>query len=146
MEAQINSESIKREIKLDLKEAKYATGRRKKSVARVWLKKGSGRIYVNNKKMTNYFIKPNLQTAIYRPLILVKRENEFDVSCSVKGGGLTGQAGAIIHGLARAIVEFEPDLKLALKKEKLMTRDSRIVERKKYGRKKARRGFQFSKR
>jgi len=146
MEAQINSESIKREIKLDLKEAKYATGRRKKSVARVWLKKGSGRIYVNNKKMTNYFIKPNLQTAIYRPLILVKRENEFDVSCSVKGGGLTGQAGAIIHGLARAIVKYEPDLKLALKKEKLMTRDSRIVERKKYGRKKARRGFQFSKR
>jgi small subunit ribosomal protein S9 len=146
MEAQINSESIKREIKLDLKEAKYATGRRKKSVARVWLKKGSGRIYVNDKKMTDYFIKPNLQTAIYRPLILVKRENEFDVSCSVKGGGLTGQAGAIIHGLARAIVEFEPDLKLALKKEKLMTRDSRIVERKKYGRKKARRGFQFSKR
>ena len=96
--------------------------------------------------MTDYFIKPNLQTAIYRPLILVKRENEFDVRCTVKGGGLTGQAGAIVHGLARAIVEFEPDLKLVLKKEKLMTRDSRIVERKKYGHKKARRGFQFSKR
>ena len=146
MEAQIVTESIKNEIKLDLKEAKYATGRRKKSVARVWLKKGSGKFYVNDKKMTDYFIKPNLQTAIYRPLILVKRENEFDVRCTVKGGGLTGQAGAIVHGLARAIVEFEPDLKLVLKKEKLMTRDSRIVERKKYGRKKARRGFQFSKR
>jgi len=146
MEVQIKSESIKKEIKLDLKEAKYATGRRKKSVARVWLKKGSGKFYVNDKKMTDYFIKPNLQTAIYRPLILVKRENEFDVRCTVKGGGLTGQAGAIVHGLARAIVEFEPDLKLVLKKEKLMTRDSRIVERKKYGRKKARRGFQFSKR
>ena len=146
MEVQIKSESIKKEIKLDLKEAKYATGRRKKSVARVWLKKGSGKFYVNDKKMTDYFIKPNLQTTIYRPLILVKRENEFDVRCTVKGGGLTGQAGAIVHGLARAIVEFEPDLKLVLKKEKLMTRDSRIVERKKYGRKKARRGFQFSKR
>ena len=146
MEVQIKSESIKKEIKLDLKEAKYATGRRKKSVARVWLKKGSGKFYVNDKKMTDYFIKPNLQTAIYRPLILVKRENEFDVRCTVKGGGLTGQAGAIVHGLARTIVEFEPDLKLVLKKEKLMTRDSRIVERKKYGRKKARRGFQFSKR
>ena len=146
MEVQINSVSIKKEIKLDLKDAKYATGRRKKSVARVWLKKGTGRIYVNNKKMVDYFIKPNLQTAICRPLVLVKRENEYDVRCSVKGGGLTGQAGAIIHGLARAIVEFEPDLKLLLKKEKLMTRDSRTVERKKYGRRKARRGFQFSKR
>ncbi len=146
MEAQIVTESIKNEIKLDLKEAKYATGRRKKSVARVWLKKGSGKIYVNDKKMEDYFIKSNLQTAIYRPLILVKRENEFDVICTVKGGGLTGQAGAIIHGLARTIVQFEPDLKLLLKKEKLMTRDSRTVERKKYGRKKARRGFQFSKR
>ena len=146
MEVQINSESIKKEIKLNLKDAKYATGRRKKSVARVWLKKGSGKIYVNDKKMVDYFIKPNLQTAICRPLVLVKRENEYDVRCSVKGGGLTGQAGAIIHGLARAIVEFEPDLKILLKKEKLMTRDSRTVERKKYGRRKARRGFQFSKR
>ena len=146
MEAQINSKSIKKEIKLNLKEAKYATGRRKKSVARVWLKKGSGKIYVNGKKMTDYFIKPNLQIAINKPLTLVKRENEFDVRCTVKGGGFTGQAGAIIHGLARAIVEFEPNLKPELKKEKLMTRDSRTVERKKYGRRKARRSFQFSKR
>ena len=146
MEAQINSKSIKKEIKLNLEEAKYATGRRKKSVARVWLKKGSGKIYVNGKKMTDYFIKPNLQIAINKPLTLVKRENEFDVRCTVKGGGFTGQAGAIIHGLARAIVEFEPNLKPELKKEKLMTRDSRTVERKKYGRRKARRSFQFSKR
>ena len=146
MEAQINSKSIKKEIKLNLKEAKYATGRRKKSVARVWLKKGSGKIYVNGKKMTDYFIKPNLQIAINKPLTLVKRVNEFDVRCSVKGGGLTGQAGAIILGIARALVEFEPDLKPTLKKEKLTTRDSRAVERKKYGRRKARRSFQFSKR
>ena len=135
-----------KKIKLDFKDSKYATGRRKTSIAKIWLKKGSGKIYVNDKKMADYFIKSNLQTAIYRPLILVKRENEFDVICTVKGGGLTGQAGAIIHGLARTIVQFEPDLKLLLKKEKLMTRDSRTVERKKYGRKKARRGFQFSKR
>ena len=146
MESQLNSEPVKKEIKLDFKEAKYATGRRKKSIARVWLKKGSGSINVNGKKMTNYFKNRNLQTLICRPFAVAKRENEFDVRCTVKGGGLTGQAGAIVHGLARAIVEFEPDLKLVLKKEKLMTRDSRIVERKKYGRKKARRGFQFSKR
>ena len=146
MEVQINSKSIKKEIKLNLEEAKYATGRRKKSIARVWLKKGSGKIYVNNKKMTDYFIKPSLQIAIRRPLALVKRENEFDIKCTVKGGGLTGQTGAIILGISRALVEFEPDLKLALKKEKLMTRDSRTVERKKYGRRKARRSFQFSKR
>ena len=143
---QLNSEPIKKEIKLDFKEAKYATGRRKKSIARVWLKKGSGSIYVNGKKMIDYFKKPNLQTAICRSFTVVKRENEFDVRCSVKGGGLSGQAGAIIHGIARALVEFEPGLKLMLKKEKLTTRDSRGVERKKYGHRKARRSFQFSKR
>ena len=146
METQLNSEPIKKDIKFNFKDGKYATGRRKKSVARVWLKKGSGNIFVNGKKMIDYFKKPNLQTAIYRPLALVKRENEYDVRCTVKGGGLSGQAGAIIHGVARAIVEFEPDLKSALKKEKLTTRDSRAVERKKYGRRKARRSFQFSKR
>ena len=108
--------------------------------------KGSGNIYVNGVKMVEYFHKANLQTAIYRPLTIVKRENEYDVRCSVKGGGLSGQAGAIIHGLARALVLHEPDLKTTLKKEKLTTRDSRAVERKKYGRKKARRSFQFSKR
>jgi len=101
------------------------------------------------KEELNYIMKEgaqNLQKAVFRPLTIVKRENEFDVRCSVKGGGLTGQAGAIIHGLARALVEFEPELKSTLKKEKLTTRDSRTVERKKYGHRKARRSFQFSKR
>ena len=146
MEAQLDSKPAKEEIKLDFKEAKYATGRRKKSIARVWLKKGSGSININGKKMTNYFKNQNLQTAVCRPFAVVKRENEFDVRCTVKGGGLSGQAGAIIHGIARGLVQFEPDLKLPLKKEKLTTRDSRAVERKKYGHRKARRSFQFSKR
>ena len=146
METQLSTESINKKIKLDFKDSKYATGRRKKSIAKVWLKKGSGNIHVNGKKMVDYFKKQNLQMSIFRPLTIVKRENEFDVRCSVKGGGLTGQAGAIIHGIARALVAFEPELKPALKKEKLTTRDSRAVERKKYGHKKARRSFQFSKR
>ena len=146
MEIVENTGKDKKKIKLDFKNSKYATGRRKKSIAKVWLKKGSGNIHINGKKMVDYFQKQNLQTAIFRPLTLLKRENEFDVLCSVKGGGLTGQAGAIIHGLARALVLFEPELKSTLKKEKLTTRDSRAVERKKYGRKKARRSFQFSKR
>ena len=146
METQLNTEPNNKKIKLDFKDSKYATGRRKKSVARVWLKKGSGNIHVNGKKVVDYFKKQNLQMAIFRPFTIVKRENEFDVKCSVKGGGLSGQAGAIVHGIARAIVEFEPALKKTLKKEKLTTRDSRAVERKKYGRRKARRSFQFSKR
>jgi len=142
----LNTESINKKIKLDFKDSKYATGRRKKSIAKVWLKKGSGNIHVNGKKMVDYFKKLNLQVSIFRPLTIVKRENEFDVRCSVKGGGLTGQAGAIILGIARALVKFEPELKSTLKKEKLTTRDSRAVERKKYGHRKARRSFQFSKR
>ena len=146
METQLNTEHINKENKPNFKDSKYATGRRKKSIAKVWLKRGSGNIHVNGKKMADYFQKQNLQTAIFSPLTIVKRENEFDVKCSVKGGGLTGQAGAIIHGIARALILFEPDLKPTLKKEKLTTRDSRAVERKKYGRRKARRSFQFSKR
>ena len=146
MDTQLNKEPINKKIKLDFSDSKYATGRRKKSIAKVWLKRGSGNIHVNGKKMIDYFQKQNLQMAITRPFTVVKRENEFDARCSVKGGGLSGQAGAIIHGLARAIVLFEPELKTALKKEKLTTRDSRAVERKKYGRRKARRSFQFSKR
>ena len=146
METQLNPNTLNKKIKLDFKDSKYATGRRKKSIAKVWLKRGSGNIHVNGKKMVDYFQKPNLQIAIFRPLTIIKRENEFDVRCSVKGGGLTGQAGAIILGISRAILLFEPDLKLTLKKEKLTTRDSRAVERKKYGRRKARRSFQFSKR
>ena len=146
MEQQINTPVKKEKIKLDFKDSKYATGRRKKSIAKVWLKKGSGNIHVNGKKMIEYFKKINLQIAITRPFAITKRDNEFDVRCSVKGGGLTGQAGAITHGIARALVSFEPELKTTLKKEKLTTRDSRAVERKKYGRRKARRSFQFSKR
>ena len=146
MDTQLNTEPANKKIKLDFKDSKYATGRRKKSIAKVWLKKGSGNIHVNGKKMVDYFKKPNLQVSIFRPLTIVKREHEFDVRCSVKGGGLTGQAGAIILGISRALVEFEPELKTTLKKEKLTTRDSRAVERKKYGHKKARRSFQFSKR
>ena len=146
MDPQINSETSKNVAKLDFKEGKYATGRRKRSIAKVWIKKGSGSIYVNGKKMIDYFKKQNLQTAICRPFVVTKRSNEYDVRCSVKGGGLTGQAGAITHGIARALVDFEQGLKSALKKEKLTTRDSRSVERKKYGRRKARRSYQFSKR
>ena len=146
MENQTNFENANKKIKLDFKDSKYATGRRKTSIAKIWLKKGSGNIHVNGKKMVEYFLKANLQTAIFRPLTISKRETEYDVRCSVKGGGLTGQAGAIVHGLSRAIVLYEPDLKPTLKKENLTTRDSRAVERKKYGRRKARRSYQFSKR
>ena len=146
METQLNSEPSNKKVKLDFKDSKYATGRRKKSIARVWLKKGSGNFHINGRKMNDYFQKMNLQIAILRPLSIVNRENEYDIKCSVKGGGFTGQAGAIIHGIARAITEYEPELKATLKKEKLTTRDSRSVERKKYGHRKARRSFQFSKR
>ena len=146
METNINPVVNNKKTDLNFKESKYATGRRKKSIARVWLKKGTGNIYINGKKINDYFKKQNLQIAIHRPFAIVKRENEFDVKCSVKGGGLSGQAGAIIHGISRAIVEYEPDLKKTLKKEKLTTRDARAVERKKYGHRKARRSFQFSKR
>ena len=146
MENQSTQNIVDKKIKLDFKNSKYATGRRKKSVARVWLKKGNGDIYVNGKKMDKYFKKENLLTAVYRPLSLIEKEREFDIRCTVKGGGHTGQAGAIILGISRALVEFEPSLKQTLKKEKFTTRDSRSVERKKYGHRKARRSFQFSKR
>ena len=146
MDTQLNSEPINNKVKLNFKDSKYATGRRKKSIARVWLKKGTGSIQINGKRIDEYFKKLNLQIAILRPLSITNREKEYDIRCTVSGGGLTGQAGAISHGLARALVEYEPELKPTLKKEKLTTRDSRSVERKKYGRRKARRGFQFSKR
>ena len=146
MQTETNLQENKKKIKLDFKDSKYATGRRKKAVAKVWMKKGSGLIYVNGKKMIDYFKKANLQMAVARPLTLSKRESDFDIRCSVRGGGMSGQAGAIIHGIARALVDFEPDLKVTLKKEKLTTRDSRSVERKKFGHRKARRSFQFSKR
>ena len=132
--------------KMNFKDSKYATGRRKKSIAKIWIKRGSGKIYVNDREMTEYFKRPNHQIIVSKPLQVSNRLTEFDVRCKVKGGGLTGQAGAIIHGISRALLKHEPELKAVLKKEKLTTRDSRSVERKKFGRRKARRSFQFSKR
>ena len=146
MEIQKNNITPKEKINFNCKESKYATGRRKRSIAKVWLKKGSGLVYINGMKLIDYFKKLNLQETVYKPLNITKRQNEFDVRCLVKGGGLSGQAGAIVHGISRALIEYEPTLKSTLKKEKLTTRDSRSVERKKYGHRKARRSFQFSKR
>ena len=147
MESNINLENKNpKKIKLDFKESKYATGRRKKSIARIWMKKGTGKIYVNGKNMPDYFTRSSHQILVSRPLEVVKRSTDFDIRCLVKGGGLSGQAGAIIHGISRALLEYEPELKPILKKEKFTTRDSRSVERKKYGHKKARKSFQFSKR
>ena len=136
----------KPKVKLDFKNSKYATGKRKRSIAKVWLKKGSGNIFVNGIKMVDYFKRPVHQNIVTRPLEVSKVLNSYDVKCSVKGGGLSGQAGAIIHGLSKALIIQEESLKKGLKKEKLITRNSRVVERKKYGHRKARRSFQFSKR
>ena len=136
----------KTKIKLDFKDSKYATGRRKTSIAKVWLKKGSGQIYVNGKLYNEYFSDDNHKMQITRPFEIIKQPTEYDVRCSVKGGGPTGQAGAMVHGISKALVLFDENLKSTLKTEKLTTRDSRAVERKKPGRKKARRSFQFSKR
>jgi small subunit ribosomal protein S9 len=147
METQIVTKTIKpKKIKLNFKDSKYATGRRKRSIAKVWIKKGSGLIHVNGKKMNDYFKRPVHQIIVLRPLELSNVATAYDVRASVKGGGLSGQAGAIIHGISRALVLHDANLKTVLKKEKLTTRNSKVVERKKYGHKKARRSFQFSKR
>ena len=146
MENSQNSPVNEDKLILNFADAKYATGKRKRSIARVWIKKGTGNIHINGKKMIDYFKKENHQMIVARPLSVIKKEKEFDIKCTVKGGGLSGQAGALIHGISKALVEFDPSLKLSLKKEKLTTRDSRKVERKKYGHRKARRSFQFSKR
>ena len=140
------TQSTSEKIKLDFKDSKYATGRRKTSIAKVWLKKGSGKIYVNGKSYENYFKKANLKMQLLRPFEIINQSTEYDVRCNVKGGGLSGQVGALIHGISKALLMFDSELKSTLKKEKLTTRDSRSVERKKYGRKKARKSFQFSKR
>ena len=140
------TQSTSGKIKLDFKDSKYATGRRKTSIAKVWLKKGSGKIYVNGKSYENYFKKANLKMQLLRPFEIINQSTEYDARCNVKGGGLTGQVGALIHGISKALLMFDSELKSTLKKEKLTTRDSRSVERKKYGRRKARRSFQFSKR
>ncbi len=135
-----------KKIKLDFKDSKYATGRRKKSIAKVWVKKGSGNIFVNGLKMNDYFKRPVHQIIVTRPMEISEVRMNYDVKCSVKGGGLSGQAGAIILGISKALISHEDTLKKKLKKDKLTTRDSRVVERKKYGHRKARRSFQFSKR
>ena len=133
-------------LKLDFKDSKYATGRRKTSIAKVWLKKGSGQIYVNGKLFNKYFVSENHKMQITRPFELINQSTAYDVKCSVSGGGHTGQAGAMVHGISKALVLFDENLKTTLKTEGLTTRDPRAVERKKPGRKKARRSFQFSKR
>ena len=140
------NQSTSSKLKLDFKDAKYATGRRKTSIAKVWLKKGTGKIYVNGKLYSEYFSDDNHKMQIVRPFELIKQPTDYDVRCNVKGGGPTGQAGAMVHGISKALVQFDQNLKSTLKTEKLTTRDSRAVERKKPGRKKARRSFQFSKR
>ena len=129
-----------------MENSKYATGKRKTSVAKVWLSKGSGKISVNGKDFKEYFKRPNHQMQIIRPFEIINETSGYDVTCKVIGGGMTGQAGAMVHGISKAILMYDANLKSTLKKEKLTTRDSRSVERKKYGHKKARRSFQFSKR
>ncbi len=136
----------KREPKRDALGRSYATGRRKESTARVWIKPGKGEIIVNGKKVVQYFARPVLRMLLTQPFLVADRYNQFDVFCTVSGGGLSGQAGAVRHGISRALTYYEPDLRSILKVAGFLTRDSRAVERKKYGKAKARRSFQFSKR
>ena len=139
-------EVIVNEPKIDTLGRSYATGRRKESTARVWVKRGTGKISINGKEMVNYFARPVLQMQLNFVFDVAERKDQFDVIATVKGGGLSGQAGAVRHGLSRALCLFEPDLRKPLKSAGMLTRDSRVVERKKYGRAKARKSFQFSKR
>ena len=139
-------EVVVNEPKIDTLGRSYATGRRKESTARVWVKRGTGKISINGKEMVNYFARPVLQMQLNFVFDVAERKDQFDVIATVKGGGLSGQAGAVRHGLSRALCLFEPDLRKPLKSAGMLTRDSRVVERKKYGRAKARKSFQFSKR
>ena len=132
--------------KVDAQGRAYATGKRKNAVARVWLKPGAGKIVVNAKDFVQYFARPVLQMLLKQPLQAANRADQFDIMATVTGGGLSGQAGAVRHGISKALTYFEPELRPVLKKGGFLTRDSRVVERKKYGRMKARRSFQFSKR
>ncbi len=134
------------EPKRDAKGRAYATGRRKNAVARVWIRPGTGRFLINGREDQVYFARPVLRMLINQPFIAAKREGQFDVTCTVVGGGLSGQAGAVRHGISRALTLYEPPLRPVLKSGGFLTRDSRVVERKKYGKAKARRSFQFSKR
>ena len=139
-------EVVVNEPKVDTLGRSYATGRRKESTARVWVKRGTGKISINGKEMVSYFARPVLQMQLNFVFDVTERKDQFDVIATVKGGGLSGQAGAVRHGLSRALSLFEPDLRKPLKTAGMLTRDSRVVERKKYGRAKARKSFQFSKR
>ncbi|EEE44842.1 MAG: 30S ribosomal protein S9 [Labrenzia sp.] len=132
--------------KLDAQGRAYATGKRKDAIARVWVKPGTGKIIVNKKDFTEYFARPVLQMILRQPLMITERDGQFDIVATVTGGGLSGQAGAVRHGLSKALTYYEPDLRPILKKNGFITRDSRVVERKKFGRAKARKSFQFSKR
>ena len=132
--------------KLDAQGRAYATGKRKDAIARVWIKPGSGKITINKRDYANYFARPVLQMVLQQPIVAAAREGSYDVVATVSGGGLSGQAGAVRHGISKALTHFEPELRGVLKKGGFLTRDSRVVERKKYGRAKARRSFQFSKR
>ncbi len=135
-----------REPQIDKQGRAYATGKRKNAIARVWVKPGSGKITVNGRDQQTYFARPTLRLVINQPFEVTERKGQYDVICTVEGGGLSGQAGAVKHGIAQALSRFEPTLRLAVKQAGFLTRDARVVERKKYGRAKARRSFQFSKR
>ena len=132
--------------KIDAHKRSYATGKRKDAIARVWIKPGTGKVTVNGRKGNVYFARPVLQMLMNQPFVAANRQDQYDVICTVSGGGLSGQAGAVRHGISKALTHYEPTLRPVLKKEGFLTRDARIVERKKYGHKKARRSFQFSKR
>ncbi len=134
------------EQKLDASGRAYATGKRKNAIARVWIKPGNGRITVNGKDYNAFFARPVLQMILQQPIIAAGRKDQYDIDVTVAGGGLSGQAGAVRHGISKALTDYEPELRPVLKKGGFLTRDSRVVERKKYGRAKARRSFQFSKR
>ncbi len=145
LDDQIIGENV-RVKKIDQLGRSYATGKRKNAVARVWVKNGSGKIIVNGKSIDSYFARPVLRMIINQPFSITDRVDSFDVNCTVSGGGLSGQAGAVRHGISKALTLFDPSLRPILKKEGCLTRDSRVVERKKYGKAKARRSYQFSKR
>ncbi|MEQ1890718.1 MAG: 30S ribosomal protein S9 [Alphaproteobacteria bacterium] len=137
---------VRVEPKIDSLGRSYATGKRKNAIARVWIKPGSGRFSINGRELATYFARPVLQMILRQPFEVSRRLGQFDVFCTVKGGGLSGQAGAVRHGISKALTYYEPDLRPVLKLSGFLTRDSRVVERKKYGHAKARRSFQFSKR
>jgi small subunit ribosomal protein S9 len=142
----VAAETPKYVQKLDKQGRAYATGKRKNAVARVWIKPGPGKVTVNDRTLEVFFARPVLRMLIQQPLVAASRNGQYDVVCTVSGGGLSGQAGAVRHGISKALTNFEPDLRPVLKRGGFLTRDSRVVERKKYGKAKARRSFQFSKR